>query len=299
MGPVFVDIVFADLDADPAPGREVYAGRWAFEPGGFAITAITLARLGRPCALATVMGTDPLADVIVGRLADEGVDTSSVVRRDEGTSVTVAVAYRADRSFITRRGLEGAAAWQRSLEAALERGCTHLHVSAFHPDVEAILAAAAAAGRSTSLAVGWNEPQLRSEGLRRCMADATLTAMNEAEALAISGEGDVERAIDALAGRARWLLVTLGPRGSVLAHGERRWRAPASPSRPVDTTGAGDVFAASLLVAAGRGMDEDAALGYAARIAARAVEHLGGAAGVPMERGDGAAVAVSADPTAS
>jgi ribokinase len=281
VGDLFVDLLFAALDAEPEPGKEVYAGRFAIEPGGHGITAVTFARLGRPVSLASVLGTEPLADAIVRRLEGEGVDTSCLVRSPDTTPITAAIAYRGDRSFVTHSGRADAAALEAATARALAVGASHLHLSAGHPHVDRLLDAAGEAGLSVSLSVGWHPSLLASPELPRRMARAAIVAMNEREALAASGESALEAAIESLATRCPWLLVTLGAAGSLLASGGRRWRAQAAPAVAVDTTGAGDVFLACLLDAAMAGLDEDAALRRASYVAARAVEHLGGATGVP------------------
>ena len=61
-GPVFLDLTFEGLDALPAPGRERFAVELHETPGGAAITAIGLARLGLRVAVAA-----PLAAAIQQR----------------------------------------------------------------------------------------------------------------------------------------------------------------------------------------------------------------------------------------
>lgn len=286
VGDVFVDLLFAGLDADPEPGKEVYASRFAIEPGGHGITAVTLARLGRPVSLAAVLGRDDLAETVVRRLEAEGVDTACVVRVDDATPITAAVSYQGDRSFVTYSGRAGADAHKAAAARALATDLSHLHLSSAHAMADDLLDAAEARGLSVSLSVGWHPGLFASAQLGARMARATIVALNEREALAISGEKDLAAAVDHLAGRCRWLLVTLGPGGSLLANGERRWRATAAPAAVVDTTGAGDVFFAALIDGAMAGLDEPAALERASYIAARAVEHLGGATGVPRRDED-------------
>lgn len=281
LGEVFVDMLYADLDDDPAPGREVYADRWALEPGGFAITAIALARLGRTARLSALMGDDALAEAILADLRAEGVDTAYVARAPEATSITTAVVYRGDRSFITRLGRRAPEAQAASARAVLAADISHLHLSATHPLADSLLDDAARLGIGVTLAVGWRPEFLRSQTLRDRMARATVVALNAQEAIEASGERAIDAAVDTLATRAPWVLVTLGQEGAVLARGDRRWRAPAATCRAVDTTGAGDVYLAALVDSAMLGMGEDAAMRRAAYVAARAVEHLGGAGGVP------------------
>ena len=57
-GPVFLDLTFEGLEELPEPGRERYARELHETPGGAAITAIGLVRLGLRSALAAPLGRD-------------------------------------------------------------------------------------------------------------------------------------------------------------------------------------------------------------------------------------------------
>ena len=99
---------------------------------------------------------------------------------------------------------------------------------------------------------------------------------NEDEALQLTGRADLDSALDALAGKVPTLVVTRGPAGAVgVAHGER-CAVPAAPvARVVDTTGAGDLFAAGFLVAQCRGAPLEACLRTGAAAAAEVISHFG------------------------
>ena len=69
----------------------------------------------------------------------------------------------------------------------------------------------------------------------------------------LAGTGDPEAAARALTAHAREVVVTLGAEGALWTDGDAVARAPAVPAAAVDTTGAGDAFAAGLLAARRRG----------------------------------------------
>lgn len=77
----------------------------------------------------------------------------------------------------------------------------------------------------------------------------------------------------------RWhklFVVTLGANGSRAYHGHARFRQDAVPvNRVVDTTGAGDAFAAAFLASWVHGGDVPASLHRGATLASRVVERLG------------------------
>ena len=77
------------------------------------------------------------------------------------------------------------------------------------------------------------------------------------------------------------VVVKLGPGGAVWARGDEVRSVPAVAATVVDTTGAGDAFAAGLLAARRAGADVDAALAEAVRLGAVAVGLVGGRPPIP------------------
>jgi sugar/nucleoside kinase (ribokinase family) len=124
--------------------------------------------------------------------------------------------------------------------------------------------AAPLAGAGVEAVLGW-------------LAEADLLLPNRDEAQVLTGEADPGAAALALAARtgAREVVVTCGAEGAVWTDGSRVVRAPAAPASVVDTTGAGDAFAAGLLAARREGLGPEAALGRAAGVAARALGRAG------------------------
>lgn len=280
-GEVFLDLVFAGLNAPPELGIEVFGDRFSLAPGGSAITAITLARLGQACVLATTVGEDVLSDILLRTLAGEGVGVEGAERYPDGLSITISASAASDRALITHMGAEPKSALEDACETALRRQPSHVHLGAGHPMAERIRGWAHEAGATVSLGVGWDPDFLRSEQLIRSLDGADLVAFNEREALTASGASTALDAAFMLAKHARAVLVTRGAEGAVLVHGDVPYAVAAPHARAVDTTGAGDVFLATLVAALARGFTDNAALEAASRIAGRAIERLGGASGVP------------------
>lgn len=78
---------------------------------------------------------------------------------------------------------------------------------------------------------------------------------NEAEIEALYGVDDVAAAADKLAGQVSVAAITLGAEGSLLISGDERVKVPAAPvAQVVDTTGAGDLYAAGVLFGLSRGL---------------------------------------------
>jgi sugar/nucleoside kinase (ribokinase family) len=117
--------------------------------------------------------------------------------------------------------------------------------------------------------------------LMRTRLDALLDRVdiffaNEAEACGLTGAATVESALSMLSRRCPTVAVTLGAKGSIVAQGSDVVSVPAAPvTRVVDTTGAGDSYAAGFLYGVIResGPERSARLGALA--AAEIVSHLG------------------------
>jgi sugar/nucleoside kinase (ribokinase family) len=93
---------------------------------------------------------------------------------------------------------------------------------------------------------------LAAYGVDRWLADtagATLLLPNADEARLLTGCADVADAARLLAERHPLVAVSLGAEGALWASGEVLVHRPARPADVVDTTGAGDAFAAGLLAA--------------------------------------------------
>jgi sugar/nucleoside kinase (ribokinase family) len=109
------------------------------------------------------------------------------------------------------------------------------------------------------------------------LVGADVLLPNGDEATALTGEEDPERAACALARRAgaRDVVVTRGAEGALWTDGASVLSAGAPAAEAVDTTGAGDAFAAGWLAARGAGAEPPEALRAACAAGAEAVTRPG------------------------
>ena len=99
---------------------------------------------------------------------------------------------------------------------------------------------------------------------------------NEDEAMHLSGAADLGGAIAKLQPLVSTLIVTRGPAGALAIEHGRRVEIPATPvERVVDTTGAGDLFAAGFLAARCRARPLEHCLEAGALAAAEVISHFG------------------------
>jgi sugar/nucleoside kinase (ribokinase family) len=128
------------------------------------------------------------------------------------------------------------------------------------------------AGVKTSLT--FSDPGIathfRSEFLDLIAPGLDLLFCNEAEALAFTKKTDFEGAAQTLKSYAKAFAITRGARGAYIFDGTHEIHVVAPKVDPVDTIGAGDIFAGSLLY----GITNGYSYGDAARLACGAASKL-------------------------
>ena len=99
---------------------------------------------------------------------------------------------------------------------------------------------------------------------------------NQAEIEALAGVPHLETAVAAIAPKVETLVVTRSEEGALAIRGGERADVPAEPiTELVDTTGAGDLFAAGFLYGIARGRPLEQSLRVGAICAAEVIQHYG------------------------
>ena len=117
-----------------------------------------------------------------------------------------------------------------------------------------------------------------------------LLTPNETEAelltgLAVNNTAAAAKAADALLARGvENVIITLGARGALVAGRQGRGLVEGFKVKPVDTTGAGDVFNGTLAVALAEGKPLLEAARFASAAAALSVTRLGAQTSAPMRK---------------
>ena len=116
------------------------------------------------------------------------------------------------------------------------------------------------------------------DGFNRLLDDGRIDILfaNQAEIEALAGVAHLESAVAAVRERVDTLVVTRSEDGALAIRGSERADVPAEPiERLVDTTGAGDLFAAGFLVGEARGAGLERSLRLGAICAAEVIQHYG------------------------
>ena len=252
--------------------------------GSAANLAAWLAREGTGVELIACIGDDANGDRAEQRLADAGVTMRLRRHQDLPTGrCLVIVTPDGERTMLPDPGANiglrpddlGREAWTAN---------DHLHVSGYtlmrpdaHEAARAALDAAHAIGMTVSIDASSAAP-LRTWGAEDFLsvcAPGDILFANADEAEVLTGHADAAVSAADLADRGLVAVVKAGPHGAVLARGPVVIQAPAMASTVIDTTGAGDAFAAGFLAAWRAGGGDESALSAATRLAAQAVGRLG------------------------
>ena len=106
---------------------------------------------------------------------------------------------------------------------------------------------------------------------------------NTDEALSLYETPHLDEALDALRAEGVLAIVTRSENGSVVLDGDKTHHVPAfRVAEVVDTTGAGDMFAAGFLAGLARGADMTTCARLGALAAAEVIQHLGARPLVPL-----------------
>ena len=227
--------------------------------GGAANTAIPLAYAGHEVVVVSVAGTDPDGSAILSRLAEAGVDTAGIVRRPgPSTRSLVLLDPDGERTVVNlhRCREEGPPRRLRTLPADV------IYVRSRETDLARILEERLA----SALVVAHVPPS--GPGVRPAhVVVASAPDLGDAERLA-----PWETARRAAGETLRWVVVTRGAGGAEAHAGTRRLSVAARDVAAVDSTGAGDVFAAGLVHALAGGAPMETALAAAVSWGTCAVE---------------------------
>jgi sugar/nucleoside kinase (ribokinase family) len=99
---------------------------------------------------------------------------------------------------------------------------------------------------------------------------------NQAEIEALAGVPHLDTAVAAVKDKVETLVVTRSEDGALATRGGERVDVPAEPiTKLVDTTGAGDLFAAGFLLGEARGLGLEPSLRLGAICAAEVIQHYG------------------------
>ena len=272
----------------PRPGETVLGGTFLMNPGGKgANQAVAAARLGAEVTFVCKTGNDLFGVTTRQQLAEEGIDTSFVFTDPHEPSgvALIAVDNRAENTIVVASGANANLLpldINKALTAIDACDLVLMQLETPMPTIEYVASLAAERGKRVVL-----NPAPAATLSEQLLKNLYLITPNETEAELITGipvrdERSAEQAARTIhrAG-VRHVIVTLGKMGALLCEGGRCEVIPAYRVEAVDTTAAGDVFNAGLVVALSEGRNLTDAVRFGAKAAAISVTRMGAQASAP------------------
>jgi fructokinase len=253
-GEALVDLVITDGAIRPFPG------------GGPYNTARALGRLGASVGFLGRLSRDHFGSMLTRVLAESAVSLDHTSRGPEPSAL--AIAHRSsdgevDYSFYLR-GTTASYASLPTLEADVQALCVGSLAFAIEPSASALEALVERESHQRIVVI---DPNVRAAAIteqeryrarfERCCRSAHIVKLSASDASwLMPGLGHDEVAARLLDLGPELVVVTLGADGAIASTRLSRARVPAQPVDVQDTIGAGDAFAAGLLVS----LDERGAL---------------------------------------
>ncbi|MCX6094212.1 MAG: carbohydrate kinase family protein [Candidatus Bipolaricaulota bacterium] len=275
LGDLNVD-VFVDEARELRPGAEVRGSVQVAAGGSAGTFARVAAGLGARVVFLGAVGRDIAGDLLERSLVDAGVE-ACLRRGATPTGIVVAIRRGDERSMICSRGANDdlEAGW---IDSYWPGYLDHLHVSGYALLAEGPRAAARRAmarAETSGASVSLDPPPanlIEAFGVERFRAELQGVRWlfpNEEEGRLLTGvpaEADIVRR---LAEQYEAGALTLGTRGAIAWQAEKVDRCRAERTLDVNPTGAGDAYAAGLVVALLDGKRLDAANRAASAAASR------------------------------
>jgi len=268
-----------ELYAAMPPGLE--------ESGGSAAnTMVGVASFGGRAAYIGKVADDFLGEVFRRDLRQVGVgfDVPGAAGGDPTARCLIQVTPDAQRTMNTYLGVSSRLS-AAEVDGDLVASASHLYCEGYLWDTEEAKGAirhamdlAHAAGRTVSLTLsdGFCVDRHREEWLDLLADRVDVVFGNATELCSLFEVDDVDRAADAVSAEVDLAFVTLGKQGSMVVSGSDRIRIVADELEAVvDTTGAGDLYAAGVLFGLSQGADLEHAARLGSIAAAEVISHLG------------------------
>jgi sugar/nucleoside kinase (ribokinase family) len=276
------------IDADRAtqlygamgPAREISGGSAANTLAG-------LAALGRKCAFIGQVAGDQLGEVFAHDIRAAGIDFDVPARTEQPPTARCLILVTPDAQR-TMNTFLGASQFLAAplIEKELIESAAILYLEGYLWDpqepraaMRAAIAHARDAGRKVAFTLSDafvidrhrdDFVALMNEGM------IDILFANETEICSLNQTEDFEAAVAASAAKVPLLVVTKGEHGAIAVQDGTRFAVAAQPvERLIDTTGAGDLFAAGVLAGLAEGRSIDACLTMGAVCAAEVISHYG------------------------
>ena len=276
------------VDANGADTLYAAMGQATEKSGGSAANTLAgLSQLGTQCAFIGQVAQDQFGEVFAHDIRAAGIDFDTPMRESEPPTgrCLIFVTPDGERTMNTFLGA-GQFLPAAALDEDLIASASILYLEGYLWDPEEprramrrAIDVAKAAGRKVAFTASESFVIDRhGDDFRAMIEDGVIDILfvNEGELATLTGEDDFEAGLAAIAGKVPVLVATKGENGAVaIAHGQRAEVAAEPVAKVIDTTGAGDQFAAGFLSGFAKDAPLETCLKRGAIAAAEVISHYG------------------------
>jgi len=262
--------------------------------GSAANTVVGVAEMGGATGYACLTGDDKHGTMYLNEMRRLGVHINTAAARGTTGTCVVLVTPDAQRTMLTHLGVS-ADLRHHHIEAGDIARADYLYIEGYlfaaddtrHAALEAIRIATE---RNIKVALTLSDPFLINicrDAFTDLMEAGAIDLLfcNEAEAVALTNDHDPRQAASILARQVPHIALTLGASGSLIVDQGTMIDIDGVSANAIDTTGAGDMYAAGLLYGITHGYTWAEAGALASRSAARIVAQFGARLGTEAAAG--------------
>ncbi len=254
IGELNVDLIASGVEHAPEPGKEVIAEDFEVTLGGAsAIFASGIARLGRGVTFISRVGADDFGAFCGAALAKRGISTNHIkISEGAKTGVTMVLSTWQDRALVTYLGAIAELGFADVPLDALENH-RHLHLTSYFlqrnlkPDFARLMTEAKKRGLTVSFDPNSDPTQSWDEQIFDVIKQTDILFLNETEAKQLTSQIDLGAAIRRLGSYCPCVVIKLGSKGAAALYRGEFASVDGFEVKAVDTTGAGDSFAAGFV----------------------------------------------------
>ena len=255
--------------------------------GSAANTLAGMSALGAQCAFIGQVAKDQLGDIFAHDIRAVGIDFDTPAREDEPPTARCLIFVTPDgertmNTFLGASQFLPSAALDEDLIASA--GVLYLEGYLWDPEeprraMRRAIEVARKAGRKVAFTASESFViERHGDDFRALIEDGQIDILfvNEHELATLTGEVEFEAGLAALADKVPTLVATRSAKGAVALQQGERAHVDAEPvDKVVDTTGAGDLFAAGFLTGHTRGETLETCLRMGAICAGEIISHIG------------------------
>ena len=247
--------------------------------GSVANSMRTFAGLGGSGGYLGKIGNDELGELFKNSFESKGIKTHLLYSEKDTGRVIGLVSPDSERTMATYLGA-AAELIPSDFTKELFSGYQYLYMEGYlvfnHELIEAGVKLAKGAGLKIAIDLAsYNVVEANLDFLKSLIRNyVDIVFANEEEAKSFTGKGP-EEALEEIGGMCELAVVKIGKEGSLIKRGNEKVKVGIIPAKAIDTTGAGDNYAAGFLFGLTRNLNLDTCGKIAAIVSGKVVEVMG------------------------